>query len=83
MTADDELMEYARTTAYTAFHPAGTCRMGAADDEKAVVGPDLRVRGIDRLRVADASVFPAMIGVNINITTMMVGEKCADLVKAG
>jgi choline dehydrogenase len=83
VTGDDELMEYARTTAYTAFHPAGTCRMGAADDPSSVVGPDLRVVGIDRLRVADASVFPSMIGVNINITTMMVGEKAADLVRGG
>jgi choline oxidase len=82
VTADDELMEYARTNAYTAFHPAGTCRMGAADDEKAVVDPELRVRGVGRLRVADASIFPSMIGVNINITSMMIGEKCADLVKA-
>jgi choline oxidase len=82
MTADDELMEYARTTAYTAFHPAGTCRMGAADDEKAVVDSELRVRGVGRLRVADASIFPSMIGVNINITSMMIGEKCADLVRA-
>jgi choline oxidase len=81
VTADEELMEYARTTAYTAFHPAGTCRMGAADDVKAVVDPDLRVRGVGRLRVADASVFPSMIGVNINITSMMIGEKCADLVR--
>jgi choline oxidase len=80
VTADDELAEYARTTAYTAFHPAGTCRMGAAGDAKAVVDPELRVRGVGRLRIADASVFPSMIGVNINITTMMVGEKCADLV---
>ena len=81
VTDDDELREYARTTAYTAFHPAGTCRMGAEDDPKAVVDPELRVRGVGRLRVADASVFPSMIGVNINITTMMVGEKCADLVR--
>ncbi len=81
VTDDDELTEYARTTAYTAFHPAGTCRMGAANDPKAVVDPELRVRGVGRLRVADASVFPSMIGVNINITTMMIGEKCADLVR--
>jgi choline oxidase len=83
MTADDELTEYARTTAYTAFHPAGTCRMGAADGPRSVVDPELRVRGVGRLRVADASVFPAMIGVNINITTMMIGERCADLVRVG
>jgi choline oxidase len=83
VTADDELMEYARTTAYTAFHPAGTCRMGAGDDARTVVDSELRVRGVDRLRIADASIFPSMIGVNINITSMMIGEKCADLVRAG
>lgn len=78
---DAELSEYARSTAYTAYHPAGTCRMGAADDVGAVVDPYLRVRGVGRLRVADASVFPTLPGVNPNITCMMVGEKCADLVR--
>ena len=82
VTSDDELMAYARTTAYTAFHPAGTCKMGAPDDPNAVVDSELRVRGIRRLRVADASIIPSMIGVNINITCMMIGEKCADLVRA-
>jgi choline dehydrogenase-like flavoprotein len=62
-------------------HPAGTCRMGNADDELAVVDPSLRVRGVECLRVADASVFPAMIGVNPNLTCMMIGEKCADLIQ--
>ena len=57
--------------------------MGAPDNRRAVVDPELRVRGIRRLRVADASIIPSMIGVNINITCMMIGEKCADLVKAG
>jgi choline dehydrogenase-like flavoprotein len=83
VTSDDELMAYARATAYTAFHPAGTCKMGAPDDPRAVVDPELRVRGVRRLRVADGSIIPSMIGVNINITCMMIGEKCADLVKAG
>ncbi len=81
VTDDDELSRYARATSYTAYHPAGTCRMGAADDPRSVVDPDLRVRGIGRLRVADASVFPSLPGVNPNITCMMVGEKCADLVR--
>ena len=81
VTGEDELMAYARTTAYTAFHPAGTCRMGAPEDPRAVVDPELCVRGVRRLRVADASIIPSMIGVNINITCMMIGEKCADLVR--
>lgn len=78
---DEEISEYARRTANTVYHPAGTCRMGAADDPRAVVDPQLRVRGVGRLRVADASVFPTMIGTNPCITCMMIGEKCADLVK--
>jgi choline dehydrogenase len=77
---DRALSEYARRTANTVYHPAGTCRMGAADDPMAVVDPALRVRGVGRLRVADASVFPAMIGVNPCLTCMMIGEKCAALV---
>jgi choline oxidase len=78
---DAALSEYARRTANTVYHPAGTCRMGAAADALAVVDPMLRVRGVGRLRVADASIFPAMIGVNPAITCMMIGEKCADLVR--
>ena len=78
---DEALSEYARRTANTVYHPAGTCRMGAADDPRAVVDPQLRVRGVGRLRVADASIFPAMIGVNPCLTCMMIGEKCAALIK--
>lgn len=75
---DGEISAYVRSTANTVYHPAGTCKMGAADDLTAVVDPQLRVRGIDGLRVADASIFPTMIGVNPNITVMMIGERCAD-----
>jgi choline dehydrogenase-like flavoprotein len=60
---DKNLSEHARRAANTVYHPAGTCRMGAASDPLAVVDPTLRVRGVDRLRVADASIFPAMIRV--------------------
>jgi choline dehydrogenase-like flavoprotein len=81
--SDAELSEYARRTANTVYHPAGTCRLGAAADPLAVVDPSLRVRGVARLRVADASIFPTMIGVNPAITCMMIGEKCADMVRAG
>jgi choline oxidase len=75
---DDAISAYVRSTANTVYHPAGTCKMGAEDDASAVVDPFLRVRGVQRLRVADASVFPTMIGVNPNITVMMIGERCAD-----
>jgi choline oxidase len=78
----EEISEYVRTTANTVYHPAGTCKMGAPDDPDAVVDPELRVRGVEGLRVADASVFPAMISVNPCITCMMVGEKAADMMKS-
>src|SRR5690606_13405232 len=80
---DEALWAFARRTTNTTYHPAGTCRMGAADDAMAVVDPALRVRGIEGLRVADAAVFPSMIGVNLNITCMMIGEKAADLILGG
>jgi choline dehydrogenase len=80
---DVELAEYARLQGATVQHPAGTCRMGAIDDALAVVDPQLRVRGIAGLRVADASVFPTMLGVNINLTCMAIGERCAELLNMG
>jgi choline dehydrogenase len=64
ITTDAELSAYGRAVHHTVYHPAGTCRMGAADDPSAVVDPDLRVRGITGLRIADASVFPTMPTVN-------------------
>ena len=77
---DSALWEVARRTTNTTYHPAGTCRMGRTDDTMAVVDPELRVRGLAGLRVADGSVFPSMIGVNLCIPTMMIGEKAADLI---
>jgi choline dehydrogenase len=64
----------------TVYHPVGTCRMGI--DERAVVDPELRVRGIDGLRVADASIMPSITGGNTNVPSFMIGEKCADLLMA-
>ncbi|WP_339406340.1 GMC oxidoreductase [Pseudomonas helleri] len=64
----------------TAYHPVGTCRMGRADDPMAVCTPDLRVRGIEGLRVIDASVMPNLICGNTNATTVVIGDKGADLV---
>ncbi|MEV5506426.1 GMC family oxidoreductase [Streptomyces orinoci] len=79
ITGDEELSEYARKVAHTVYHPAGTCRMGAEDDELAVVDPQLRIRGLEGVRIADASVFPTMPAVNPMIGVLMVGEKCAEL----
>ncbi|MFI9305224.1 GMC family oxidoreductase [Streptomyces triculaminicus] len=79
VTSDEDLSEYARKVAHTVYHPAGTCRMGATGDELAVVDPQLRIRGLDGIRIADASVFPTMTAVNPMIGVLMVGEKCAEL----
>ena len=80
---DAALGEYARRTSGTTYHPVGSCRMGAADDAGAVVDPHLRLRGLDNLRVADASVFPLQVGVNPNLTIAMLAERCAAWVLGG
>ncbi len=77
--SDDELLAYARQYGGTIFHPCGTCKMGA--DAAAVVDDRLQVRGITGLRVADASVMPSMVSGNTNAACIMIGEKCADLVR--
>ena len=76
--SDAELYEFARTMGGTVFHPVGTCRMG--EDADAVVDSQLRVQGIERLRVIDASVMPTMTSANTNAAAIMIGEKGADLV---
>jgi choline dehydrogenase-like flavoprotein len=77
--SDTDLFAYIRGEAYTVHHPVSTCRMGS--DAMAVVDPQLRVAGIEGLRVADASVFPAIIGGNTNAVVVMVAEKAADLLR--
>jgi choline dehydrogenase len=77
---DNALTEHARRWSQTCYHPAGTCAMGV--DERAVVDLELKVRGIDGLRVVDASVMPSAISGNINAATIMIAEKAADLIKA-
>ncbi|MBG6216088.1 choline oxidase [Arthrobacter sp. CAN_A6] len=78
---DEQLQDYIRRTHNTVYHPAGTVRMGSPDDPMSPLDPQLRVKGIRGLRVADASVMPELTTVNPNITTMMIGERCADLIK--
>lgn len=78
--SDEALLHWARSTGQTLYHPCGTCRMG--DDEEAVVDTSLRVRGIDGLRVADASVMPSITSGNIHAPVMMVAERAADLILA-
>jgi len=81
VVGDEELSEYARRAAFTVFHPAGTCRMGAGDDPLAVVDPELRLRSVAGVRIADASVFPSMPTVNPMVAVLMIGEKAADLLR--
>jgi 4-pyridoxate dehydrogenase len=75
---DAGLDDYVRSTAVTIFHPVGTCRMGA--DSGSVVDPELRLRGLDGLRIADASVMPQVVGGNTNACVMMIAEKASDLI---
>jgi choline dehydrogenase len=77
--SDAELEQALREHVELIYHPVGTCRMGAGDD--AVVDPELRLRGIDGLRVIDASVFPVITGGNTNAPTIMVAERAADLIR--
>lgn len=72
---------YARQFGTTLFHPVGTAKMGPDTDEEAVVDHLLRVRGIRRLRVCDASVMPVIPSVNVNAAASMIGERCADFIK--
>ncbi|MEO9325665.1 GMC family oxidoreductase N-terminal domain-containing protein [Nocardioides sp. C4-1] len=78
--SDDDLVEHVRRYTQTTFHPTSTCAMGTGDD--AVVDPELRVRGVEGLRVVDASVMPAVPRGNTNAPTIMVAEKAADLIRS-
>jgi choline dehydrogenase len=76
---DEALLQFAREKGGTIYHPTSTCRMGA--DERSVVDVELRVRGVERLRIADASIMPAVVSGNTNAACIMIGERCADFIK--
>ena len=78
ISADDELLDWVKKNAETTYHPVGTCKMGS--DAMAVVNSELRVHGIEGLRVADASIMPTLTSGNTNAPAIMIGEKCAEMV---
>ncbi len=80
--SDEALDAFIRDHAESAFHPCGTCRMGAPDDARAVVDPECRVIGVAGLRVVDSSIFPRITNGNLNAPSIMVGEKAADHILA-
>lgn len=78
MQSDGELEDYLRKHCHSSYHPSGTCRMGTGP--MAVVDPECRVRGMEKLRVVDASIMPVIPSANLNCPTMMIGEKAADMI---
>ena len=78
MQSDEQMAEHAKRYAKSIYHPVGTCRMGT--DDGAVVDPALRVRGVPRLRICDASIMPTIVRGNTNAPTIMIAERCADFV---
>jgi len=76
---DEQLLDFARQRGGTVYHPTSTCKMGS--DAMAVVDPELRVHGVERLRVADASIMPTVVSGNTNAATIMIGERAADMVR--
>jgi choline dehydrogenase len=79
--SDEELMGAAKERGTTTFHPAGTCRMGPKTDPLAVVDDELRVHGLQGLRVIDASIMPTMLSANLNAATLMLADKASDLIR--
>ena len=83
LASDEALDQWMRRTVFNTTHASGTCKMGPARDPMAVVDQHLSIHGLENIKVADASVMPNVIRANTNCTTIMIGERCADWVKAG
>jgi choline dehydrogenase-like flavoprotein len=82
-TSDEELLEFAKNTGGTIFHPSGTCKMGdRARDPMVVVDAQLRVHGLDGLRVVDCSIMPRLVSGNTNVSVVMIAEKASDMILA-
>ncbi len=81
VVSDEAIDEFIREKVESAYHPCGTCRMGAADDPASVVTPDTKVIGVDGLRVVDSSIIPSITNGNLNAPTIMMAEKAADMIR--
>ena len=80
MRSDDELLDFARRYGVSCYHFAGTCRMGPASDPSTVVDHELKVHGLEALRVVDASIMPSMPSANTYASTLAIAEKAADMI---
>jgi choline dehydrogenase len=78
--SDDELLEFAKNTGGTIFHPSGTTKMGPADDPHAVVDDQLRVHGLGALRVVDCGIMPTLVSGNTNVPVVMIAEKASAMI---
>ena len=83
LVSDETLDDWLLRTVSTSYHISGTCKMGTEDDQQSVVDQHLKVRGVENLRIVDASVMPDVVRANTNVTTMMIAERAADFIKQG